>query len=123
MRFSDIFDSYVDPAFHSTEGWHAVEEFKHHIPARVLQMEFDGAHSNKQGIKDGQKLYKLGLDTVAHTAYIQYYDNFNQGQPTMSIVADRVHKTISVTGWQVDKQMLIRFAVVDGKVVKSVNIH
>ncbi len=123
MKFSEVFDSYVAAAFNGSEVRQAIAEFMRHIPGRVLQMEFDASKSNKQGVKDGEKIYKLGFDLASSIAFVEYFDNYNQGQPTMAIYADRAQSLVTVSGWQVDKKLHIQYSVADGKVRKSVQIN
>ncbi len=123
MRFCDVFDSYIDARLVADgEVKRAVEQFKRNIPGRILQMEFDSSHSNKQGIKNGDTVYKLGLDVNASVVFIEYFENCNQGQPTMSIRVERSAPAVVIGGRQADKSLLIRYFVSDGKVGKTVNI-
>lgn len=123
MRFLSLFDSYVDNIIRSDPEAHtAIEEFKRNIPTRVLQLEFDISHSNKQGITDGRKVYKLGLNVNDAVAFIEYYDDRDQGQPTMAIFAERNLRKVAITGWQINKQLHVSFAVCGGAVKKSVQI-
>lgn len=123
MKFEDVFGYYVDDILKAdSEASMAIDQFKRNIPGRVMQMEFDASHSNKQGIVDGDKVYKLGLDTAAATAFIEFYENRSQGQPTMAIAAVRSKRRIDITGWQIDKELHIRFEVCDGAVKKTVQI-
>lgn len=121
MRFSDLFDAYINDRFKASgEVARAVEWFKSKIPANILQMEFDTSRSNKQGIKDGNKVYKLGLDLSTSTAFIEYLENYNQGQPTMAIYVDKAKSHITINGWQANKKMFMRFYIENGVVKKSV---
>ncbi len=123
MKFCDVFDSYIADEFKfDAEANRAIAQFKGNIPGRVLQMEFDGSKSNKQGIKDGDKVYKLGLDLASSTVFIEFLENCNQGQPTMAIYVDRAKKRVTVSGWQVAKKFIIRFALENGVVRKTVNM-
>lgn len=123
MRFVDVFDNYIDAALKAdAEANAAVAEFKRNIPGRIMQMQFDGSHSNKQGIVDGRKVYKLGLDLSTATAYIEFYEDRSQGQPTMAVSVARSKRRIDITGWRVDKQLHVRFEVCDGSVKKTVRI-
>lgn len=123
MRFCDIFDSYIDARLGADgEVMRAVEQFKRNIPGRVLQMEFDGSHSNKQGVKNGDTVYKLGLDLNSAAAFIEYFENCNQGQPTMSIRVERLTPAVIIGGRQVDKTLSVRFSIAGGRVDKAVNI-
>lgn len=120
MRFSDLFDSYIcDGLKADEEASRAVAWFKSNIPANILQMEFDASRSNKQGIKDGEKVYKLGLDLSSGIVLIEYLENYNQGQPTMAIYVDRAKSRITLNGWQVGKKLFMRFYVENGVVKKS----
>ncbi len=123
MRFCDIFDSYTDDIFKSdVECRQAIDRFKSNIPGRVLQIDFDATCSNKQGIKQGDRVYKLGLDLASSTALIEYFENCNQGQPTMAIYINKNSRQITITGWQTDKKLCVVFAVSDGAVKKTVSI-
>lgn len=122
MKFVNLLDSYTAEAFRSGEAAQAITEYKRHIPGRILNFEFDDSKSNKQGIKNGARVYKLGLDLATGTVFIEYFDNFNQGQPTMALYVGRTVPTVTVTGWQIDKRMNIRFELRNGVVHKTVSI-
>lgn len=109
MRFSDLLYSFIPSGFRGTEAQKAVDEFVSNIPGRIMQIEFDNTKSNKQGIKHDSEVYKLGLDLSAEVVYIQYYENFNQGQPTMAIFIDRKNHAITVNGWTVEKSCIYCF--------------
>lgn len=122
MKFSVLCDSYTDSAFRGSEAEKAISEFMRNIPGRVKQFEFDASRSNKQGIRDGDRVYKLGLDMQSGTVFLEYYENLNQGQPTMALYIDRPRKTVTVNGWQVDKQMHLKYEIGGGEVRKTVKI-
>ncbi len=123
MRFCDLFDSYIDGKLKSDgEVLRAIAQFKRNIPSRILQMEFDGSHSNKQGVKVGDKVYKLGLDLEASVVFIEYFENCSQGQPTMSLRVDKGAASVTIGGRQVDRSLLIRYSVSNGTVGKTVSI-
>lgn len=122
MKFSDLLYSFIPSELRGTEAQKAVDEFVSKIPGRVVQMEFDCTKSNKQGVKHDEKVYKLGLDVDADVAFIEYFENYNQGQPTMAIFVDRKNKTITVNGWTVNKKLYIRFFSENGNVRKTVKV-
>ncbi len=123
MKFSEVFQSYVAEDFNGTEVTQVIAEFMRHIPGRVLQMDFDTSKSNKQGIKDGERIYKLGLDLANSIAFVEFLENLNQGQPTMAIYADRAQSFVTISGWQANKRLFMRYFIADGKVKKSVQIN
>ncbi|MCM1367781.1 MAG: hypothetical protein NC184_03105 [Roseburia sp.] len=123
MKFEEVFDNYTDAALRAdAEARAAIAEFKRNIPGRIMQMQFDGSRSNKQGIVDGQKVYKLGLDLSTSAAFIEFYEDRSQGQPTMAIRATRNKRRIDITGWRIDKQLHVRFEASGGAVNKTVRI-
>ncbi len=122
MRFSELLDTYIDGSFKTDgEASRAVKQFLSYIPQRVLLLEFDGMRSDKQGVKDGDKVYKLGLDLASGVAYIEYYDNYNQGKPTLAVYADRVKRQLVFACAQVERSMTIRYGVYNGVVKKAVS--
>lgn len=124
MRFSDVFDSCICNELKAdSEVSRTVKQFKDNIPGRVLSFDFDASRSNKQGIKDGNTVYKLGLDVSTSVAFLEYYENFNQGQPTMAMYVDKQKDTLTVTGSQASKRLFVKFSVVGGEVKKTVQMN
>lgn len=123
MKFSEMLDSYIDGAFNGSEVELAVAEFTRHIPSRILHMEFDADRSNKQGVKVGNRVYKLGLDKANNRVYIEYLDDPNQAKPSMTLTVDKNMPAVVVDGWQVDKRMQVAFTVRNGRVHKSVKTN
>lgn len=123
MKFVSLLDSFIADTFRGTEAEQAVEEFKRRIPGRIIGMEFDPSHTNKQGVKLENKVYKLGIDVATNRVYIEYLDDPNQAQPSMTLTVDKNMPAIVINGWQVDRKMQIAFTVTDGQVHKSVKLN
>ncbi len=122
MKFVSLLDTYIDNAFRGTEAEQAISAFIRRIPGRIIQMDFDETHSNKQGVKLDNKVYKVGLDTESSTVYIEYLDDPNQAQPSMAIYIDKAKPSVVINGWQVNRKMYIAFTYADGKVKKAVKL-
>lgn len=121
MRFFTLLNDYVDERIkQNPEAAAAIEEFRRNIPGRIILMEFDSSRTHKDGIKDGDKVYKLGFDKDNATVFIQYYENCNQGQPTMALFTERDKALLTISGTKVEQRFYMRFAIVDGEVKKSV---
>lgn len=94
----------------------AYSEFVKNIPARILQCSLDVTKSNKQGIVQGDKVYKYGYVIEKDTVFLEFYENRNQGQPTMAIYVDAPKSMLTIRGTKAEKSFLMCFKAVGGKV-------
>lgn len=101
------------------EVMRALEEFEKNIPGRVLALDVDETRTNKQGVLQGEKVYKFGVATEPPMAFVEYFEDKNQAEPTMALYVDKSKNFLTVKGWKVDKKFYLSYRVNErGKVEK-----
>lgn len=105
------------------ETMRALEEFEKNIPGRVLNLDVDETKTNKQGVLQGEKVYKFGVSIDPPMAFVEYFDDKNQAEPTMALYIDRSKQFLTVKGWKVDKKFYLSFRVNEkGRVEKAAQL-
>lgn len=93
------------------EAMQALEEFEKNIPGRILELDVDSSKTNKQGVVQGEKVYKFGVSLEPPMAFLEYFDNKNQAEPSMALYIDRSKQFLTVKGWKVDKKFYLSYRV------------
>lgn len=113
-----IYEHLADPLRADAEAMRAVEEFIRNIPGRVMEFNIDTSKTNKQGILEGEKVYKLGVVAEAPSAFIEFYENRGQGEPTMALYTDKAKALLTIKGWQVNRKFYLAYMLHNGRVEK-----
>lgn len=108
----------ADPIRADAEAMRAVQEFMKFIPARVLQIDIDTSRSNKQGIVDGDAVYKLGVILESRQVFIEYYEHRDHPAPTMALTVDRGKAAVGVKGNKDGHKFHLTFIWNNGRVEK-----
>lgn len=120
MQLKQVMLSHIDEVIMAdVEAIKAVKTFFSNLPGRLLEVEIDTENSNKQGIIQGDSIYKFGIVKESEMAFIEFYENRSQGEPTMSLYVDKQKSLITIRGWKVDKKFHICYKNISGKVEKA----
>ncbi len=110
-------EKHVHPTLFSHDrAMRAYREFIKRIPRKILDMPLDVSRSHKQGIVKGEKVYKFGYVLERELVFIEYFEDRNQGQPTISLYADRKAEKMSFYGRKAEKNFSMDFSVINGMV-------
>lgn len=117
MKLCETLKDYIDERiFANAEAQTALKEFCKKLPGRLLEVTLDTSKTNKVGYKDGDRLFKLGFISETQTAFVEYYENSAQTQPTMMLLCEKTAGKLVIKGTKVAKTFYLGFYIKNGVV-------
>lgn len=120
MQMSHCLAEHIaEPIRADGEAMRAVNEFVRNIPERVMQFDIDATRTNKQGLVNGESVYKLGVVVESAQTFIEFFEHRNQAEPSMALYADKAKAAVTIRGTNGTHTLYLAFAWRNGRVEKT----